>query len=218
MVDTDRIVLWGCATPRTLRAHWALHELGLDYHCEPIQPRAGGAPNETFTKLNPRGKVPVLQHGDFTLTESAAIVNYLYATYGPPDAPAAASDPRSRARYDAWCFFLMTELDATSLYVLRRHVGLAHVYGDAPAAVEAAKVYFLKQVQAVSDTLADGRPWLMGETFSGADILLTSCFAMALPHGLPLTDTLAAYRDRAIARPAHVAALEANRPEHWSIR
>jgi glutathione S-transferase len=46
MEKTGKLVLWGCATPRTLRVHWALHELGLDYRCEPIQPRAGGDLNE----------------------------------------------------------------------------------------------------------------------------------------------------------------------------
>jgi glutathione S-transferase len=25
-----RLVLWGVGTSRTMRAHWALHELGLD--------------------------------------------------------------------------------------------------------------------------------------------------------------------------------------------
>src|SRR5215469_18883206 len=36
-----RLVLWGVGTSRTLRAHWALHELGLDYECRPILPRTG---------------------------------------------------------------------------------------------------------------------------------------------------------------------------------
>ncbi|MCW8086572.1 glutathione S-transferase family protein [Sabulicella glaciei] len=78
----------------------------------------------------------------------------------------------------------------------RRHVGLPHIYGEAPAAVDAAKSYFLRQAQVVSDLLDDGRPWLMGEAFTGADILLTSCFGMALPYGLQLTETLTAYRAR----------------------
>ena len=215
MEKTGKLVLWGCATPRTLRVHWALHELGLDYRCEPIQPRASGDLNEAFAKLNPQQKVPVLQDNDFVLTESAAIINYLYAAYGPPAMSMAAGDPGTRARYDAWCYFLMTELDATSLYILRRHVGLAQIYGEAPAAVASAKVYFQRQIQKVSDALSDGRPWLLGDTFTGADILLTSCFVMAKPHDIQLADILIAYRDRAMARAAYAAALIANSPEAW---
>ncbi|WP_237216650.1 hypothetical protein [Falsiroseomonas oryziterrae] len=37
---TDGLLVWGCATPRTMRVHWALHELGLTYGCEPIRPRS----------------------------------------------------------------------------------------------------------------------------------------------------------------------------------
>ncbi len=190
MEKTGKLVLWGCATPRTLRVHWALHELGLDYRCEPIQPRASGDLNEAFAKLNPQQKVPVLQDNDFVLTESAAIVNYLYAAYGPPAMSMAAGDPGKRASYDAWCYFVMTELDATSLYVLRRHVGLAQIYGEAPAAVASAKAYFQRQIQ-------------------------KSCFVMAKPHDIQLADILIAYRDRAMARAAYAAALTANSPEAW---
>ena len=51
-------------------------------------------------------------------------------------------------RYDAWCFFICTELDAQGLYMHRKHVGpLAAQYGEAPEAVEAARLYFLKQAR-----------------------------------------------------------------------
>ena len=38
--DSDR-VLWGAGTSRTIRAHWALHELDLPYRRRPIQARTG---------------------------------------------------------------------------------------------------------------------------------------------------------------------------------
>ncbi len=73
------LVLWGCSTSRTLRAHWALAELGLDYEHRPIGPRTGETQTEEFTKLNPRQKIPLLQDGELRLAESAAIVNYVRA-------------------------------------------------------------------------------------------------------------------------------------------
>jgi len=33
----SKITIWGAVTPRALRVHWALEELGLDYKAEPIQ-------------------------------------------------------------------------------------------------------------------------------------------------------------------------------------
>ena len=40
-------------------------------------------------QLNPRHKIPVLQHGSFVLTESAAIIQYLSETFTDPGLMAA---------------------------------------------------------------------------------------------------------------------------------
>ena len=132
------LVLWGATTSRTIRAHWALHELGLPYRCEPILPRTGETKTERFTAIAPRQKIPALVDGDFVVAESAAIVAYLSATYGTPETALVPTGARERARYDEWAYFVMTELDATSLYIVRRHRGLPEIYGAAPIAVESA--------------------------------------------------------------------------------
>jgi glutathione S-transferase len=46
--------------------------------------------------------------------------------------------------------FIVTELDAGSLYVVRRHEGLAATYGTAPTAVDSAKTYFLHNLEAMT--------------------------------------------------------------------
>ena len=74
------LVLWGATTSRTIRAHWALRELGLAYRCEPILPRTGETKTERFTAIAPRQKIPALVDGDFVVAESAAIVAYLSTT------------------------------------------------------------------------------------------------------------------------------------------
>ena len=57
---------------------------------------------------------------------------------------------RARAALNEWCYFVMTELDAGSLYIVRRHDGLAAIYGEAPVAVESAKTYFLHNLEAMT--------------------------------------------------------------------
>jgi len=42
------ITVWGAATSRTIRVHWALHELGLDYEPKLIGSRTGETQGETF--------------------------------------------------------------------------------------------------------------------------------------------------------------------------
>lgn len=93
-----------------------------------------------------------------------------------------------------------------------------HEYGDAPAAVAAATAYFQRQVGTVAQALDDGRTWLLGERFAGADMLMTTCLDWAVRYGLPLADSLMAYLARATARPGFIAAREANDPAYWEAR
>jgi glutathione S-transferase len=139
-----RLVLWGVGTSRTVRAHWALHELDLDYECRAILPRTGETQTAEYTKLNPRQKIPLLQDGDFKIAESSAIAPYLSNTYGTRENALIPTNPREHATLLEWCFYVATELDATSLYVMRRHGDLKHIYGEAPVALESAAAYFEK--------------------------------------------------------------------------
>jgi glutathione S-transferase len=53
--------------------------------------------SESFTKINPNHMVPVLEDGDFRMTESSAILKYLAAKHDLPEYP---KDLRQRARVD----------------------------------------------------------------------------------------------------------------------
>ena len=205
-----RLVLWGVGTSRTLRAHWALHELGLDYECRPILPRTGETKTAEYTALNPRQKIPLLQDGGFTIAESPAIAAYLSNTYGTPENTLIPSDPREQASWLEWCFFAATELDATSLYVMRRHGDLKHIYGDAPVALESAAGYFATQLRHAERALQDGRTFLVGGRFTTADLLLTTCLIWAVDYRLPVTAACLAYMKRITARPAYRTSLAAN--------
>src|SRR6266478_7093703 len=179
-----RLELWGVSTSRTLRAVWALHELSLDYEAHPLQPRTGETKTDEFTRINPRQKIPVLQDGDFTIAESPAIIAYLSDTYGTSENRLVPTDPRHRAQWLEWCFHIAMELDATSLYVMRRHRDLKHIYGESPTAVDSASTYFQTQLRHVVQTLEDGHPYLVGDRFSSADMLLTTCVVWAINYGV----------------------------------
>ena len=138
------ITLWGVGTGRTLRAHWALTELDVKYRTRRIGPRTGETQSAAFRALSVKEKVPVLVDGDTVLTESAAIVTWLGEKHGGLT-PAAGSG--ERLRYYEWLSFILMELDAHTLYVMRKHGDLRRIYGAAPAAVAAAKAGFEKQIR-----------------------------------------------------------------------
>jgi len=207
---SGRLVLWGVTTSRTLRAHWALHELGLAYECRPILPRSGETKTAAFTALNPRQKIPLLQDGEFLIGESPAIAAYLSDTYGSAETALIPTNARERATWLEWCFYVMTELDATSLYVMRRHHALKHIYGEAPGAVDGAAEYFRTQLRHAEQALQDGREFLVGSRFTTADMLLTTCLNWAVDYGVLVTPACLAYAARVSARPGYVAAMAAN--------
>ena len=202
-------VLWGVGTSRTLRAHWMLAELDLPYERRPITSRSGETLTPEYAQINPSQKIPALQEDDFVLTESAAIVNYLGTTYGAPKHLCPPAGPRERARDDQWCFFVMMELDANTLYVIRKHEDLHTLYGEAPHALQAARDGFARQAKAAAVRLED-KPYVLGEHFSGADILFASCLNGAIRRNIELPDALHDYLAHVAARPAYQRALLAN--------
>ena len=203
-------ILWGVGTARTLRAHWMLHELGLKYETRPIGSRTGETQTATFSELNPRQKIPLLQDGGITLAESAAIVTYLAEIYGQSAGLIPPLLSAARAAYFEWSFFVMTELDAHTLYVIRKHTALANIYGEAPNAVSAAREGFTKQVRVAEKALVERGPFIIGNTFTGADILLATCLGWAGRLEVPLTPTLCDYLERTTSRPAYERAYVAN--------
>jgi glutathione S-transferase len=212
---TPSILLWGVGTSRTIRPHWALHELGLKYEMRPIQPRTGETKTAEFTALSPRQKIPLLQDDELTMGESAAIVAYLARRYGTNENSLMPQDPMGYAKWLEWCFFIVTELDSTSLYVMRRHgtvKGLAHIYGHAPEVVRQAGEYFRGQLRNVDVALRDGRTYLMGDQFTTADILLSTCLTWAIDYGVGICDSAVPYLERTTARRAYTAAVRTNTP------
>ena len=212
---SHELTLFGIGTSRTMRAHWMLLELGLEYESRPIQSRSGETLTDEFRRLNPRHKIPVLQHGSFVLTESAAIVQYLSETFGDPAKLYIPHDAQARAALNEWCYFVMAELDAGSLYVVRRHEGLASIYGEAPAAVDSAKAYFLHNLEAMTPRIAKAG-YLFSDLPSTADILLTTCLDWALAADIVLPQQTFDYRQRVAQRSAYQEALKRNFPSRAS--
>lgn len=203
-------ILWGVGTVRTLRAHWVLQELGVDYVSHAIKPRTPEMERADFRAVNPDGKVPALQHGDLTLVESAAIGLYLAETYAA-QAPELVPQGRvPRAQFFEWVSYISTELDAASLYTIRRHQDLREIYGDAPVAVDAARGYFLRMLDKPARQLKGGRPYLLGDTFTLADILMVTCLRFADRMGVTCPADFDEYFQRLTARPAFQAAMKAN--------
>jgi len=74
-----------------------LHEAGMELALKPIALMQGEHLSPAFAAINPNCAVPVLEDGDFVLTEVSAILKFLaegHASY--------PSEPRARAQVNQW--------------------------------------------------------------------------------------------------------------------
>jgi glutathione S-transferase len=120
-----------------------------------------------------------------------------------------------QAKWLEWCFFIIAELDSTSLYVMHRHSmnnGLAHIYGEAPAVVSQAGEYFRHQLRYVDLALSDGRTYLLGDRFTTADIIPKTCLTRAIDYSVEICNSAVPYLERTKSRPAYQFAAVANTP------
>ncbi|MAG90156.1 MAG: glutathione S-transferase [Rhodobacteraceae bacterium] len=208
---SENRILWGVGTSRTIRAHWALIELNLSYKTEIIRTRTTDTETAAFKSVNPRQKIPVLQDGTLTMGESAAIVTYLAESYSTEQVNLIPDNPKARAKYFEWMSFICMELDATSLYVLRRHWSLPEIYGDSPIANKASEEYFNRMITAADKLKNPKQKYLLETGFSGVDILMTTTLKWAIDYNQKIPNDFMEYLDHMVNRPGYIAALEANK-------
>ena len=83
----DSLTLWGdarLASPWVLAAWTCLCEKGVPFRYSPLDLERGDHRKGEFPERSLTVKVPTLQHGDFWLSESLAIVEYLDEAFGAP--------------------------------------------------------------------------------------------------------------------------------------
>jgi len=86
----------GSGSPYVWRVWLALEHKGLPYELRMLSFDRGDLKQPAFVAMNPRGKVPVIQDGDYVLYESAAIVEYLEDAYPGTGAPLFPDAARAR--------------------------------------------------------------------------------------------------------------------------
>ncbi len=200
--------IWGAGTVRTLRPIWVAEELGLDYKLYPIGPRTGETQTDEFTHLNPKQKIPFLEHGDIKLSESLTICRYLQNAF-PSEKFPSAKDLITQTKEDEWCNYIYGEIDETTLYVMRRHYDLTEIYGDAPAAIEACRNHLKHHFNVIDDHLKKNKT-LLKDGFCLADIMLISCLDWAIFYKFKLPKNIMTYRNLIIKRPAYLKARDIN--------
>jgi glutathione S-transferase len=176
-------------------------EKGVPYTLVPARPHT-----PEVDAIHPFGKIPVMRHGDVTLSESRAICYYIdHAFDGPPLAP---RDPLHGAQTEEWLSLVNTQIDP----LLVRQYLLAYFFPKTPdispdrAAIDAL-LPEMEQHFGLLDRAVARTGFLVGNGFTLADInLLPILFYMnKMPESgamLRRATNLDAYYRRHMARPS----------------
>jgi len=172
----------------SLADHIALRWAGAAFDVVTLDYAATKAPD--FLALNPAGAVPVLQQGDWVLTQNVAILNYLADTY-PAAQLGGDGSARSRAEVNRWLSFLNADVHPA----FRPLFGATDGLEDAAADVlkTAAKTRLRGYFERLDAQLAD-KDWLTGtRSMADAYLFVVTRWAKGLHvdlSGLPHLDAL----------------------------
>lgn len=192
------ITLYHAPRSRSSRIIWLLEELGEPYKIEITSivygNGQGGPAPDSYKRIHPLKKVPAISDDGKVVYESAGIILYLTDAY-PKNGVGPQVGDAKRADYVKWLFFYTGILEPASTARFRGW--------DKEQPTGFGK---FEDIEAeIARTLEQG-PYMLGEKFSGADILMGSAAQFFKGSLFPARKVYDDYIARLTARPAYVRA------------
>jgi len=194
------------SSPYAMSVFVALREKGIDFEISPIDLDASENLAEDYASLSLTQRVPTLVHGDFALSESSAITEYLEEAF--PSTPVYPQDRFQRAKARQVQAWLRSDL----LPIRQERSTLVVFYGVksaplSPTAESAAR----KLVSAAQALLADSPQYLFGQ-WSIADVDLALMLNRLILNGDTVPSLLVEYAQRQWQRPTVQEWVKLQRP------
>nr|WP_281349897.1 glutathione transferase [Pseudomonas karstica] len=183
-------------SPYAMSVFVALREKNLEFEVLTLDLEACEHNAEGFAHLSLTQRVPTLVDGDFALSESSAISEYLEELY--PQAPVYPTDPRQRARARQVQAWLRSDL----LAIRQERSTLVVFYGvkSAPLSDE-AQAAARKLIGVAQALLADNREHLFDQ-WSIVDVDLALMLNRLILNGDSVPAALVIYAQRQWQRPS----------------
>jgi glutathione S-transferase len=174
-------------SPNVRRVRLTAAVLGFHLDEQKLDFAKGEHKKPEYLALNPNGAVPTLVDGDFVLTESRAIMQYLAAK--KPESGLLPRDEQARADVSRWQFWDAAHFSpqmGTLAFekLLKGMLGLGEP--DAGKIQEALANF--RRFAAVLDKRLEGRKYLVGNALTVADLTVASSLTYAQPTEAPVGD------------------------------
>src|SRR6476469_251167 len=189
-----KLTLYHGSPSRSSIVLWMLEELGEPYDVDLLSLAKGENRAPAYLAVNPMGKVPALRHGDAVITEVAAICTYLADEFPAAKLNVPVGTPE-RGVYLKWLFFGPSCIEP------------AVIDRAAPRKEEARRAMLgygdFDTCMNVVAKAVDKGPWIMGEQFTAADVVIGCNIRFGTMFKLiPERPEFTAYAARIAARPA----------------
>ncbi len=192
------LTLYHIAPSRSSIALWMLEEVGVPYDIKLLKMSEGDNLKPDYLAINPLGKVPALKHGDTVITEVAAICTYLADEFPAAKLNVPVGTPR-RGLYLKWLFFGPSVFEPAM-------TDRAFPRQETPRATALGWRDFDAVLDVVAEALQPG-PFLMGEQFTAADVVIGSGLRYGMMFKMvPERKEFHDYVARFAARPAALRA------------
>lgn len=202
------IVFYGAPMSSATPVAWALAELGVAHEKVVIDLASGAQRKPEFLRLNPNGKVPTLVVDGTPMFEALAIQQWLGDRYGVEKGLWPASDAPARLRALSWGTWAYVTVGAA---LSRLFFATGERFG-ADFRNEAQVAYARNEIDGLLgllDAQFEASPYLLGDSFSLADLTVASTLGYAASTGVSLAGhaTLRGWLERCQARPAMAAVM-----------
>ena len=188
------LTLYHASPSRSSIVLWMLEEVGVPYYVKLLKLSEGDNLKPDYLAINPMGKVPALKHGNAVITEVAAICTYLADEFPANSLNVPVGTPR-RGVYLKWLFFGPSVIEPAM-------TDRAFPRKENPRASAVGWRDFDTVLDIVAKTLMPG-PYLMGEQFTAADVVIGSGLRYGMMFKLiPERKEFADYVAHITARPA----------------
>jgi glutathione S-transferase len=174
-------------SPNVRRVRLTAAVLGIELEEKKLDFAKGEHKNPEYLALNPNGAVPTLVDGDFVLTESRAIMQYLASK--KPEAKLLPRDEAARADVTRWQFWDAAHFSpqmGTLAFekMLKGMMGL----GEPDASKIQDALSNFRRFGAVLNKRLEGKQYIVGSSLTIADLTIGSSLMYAKQTEVPLAE------------------------------
>jgi glutathione S-transferase len=174
-------------SPNVRRVRLTAAVLGSDLEERLVDFSKGEHKAPEYLALNPNGAVPTLVDGDFVLTESRAIMQYLASK--KPESGLLPRDEALRADVSRWQFWDAAHFSpALGSLAFEKIIKAMMGMGDPDPAKVAESLANFRRFAAVLNQRLDGRAYIVGDALTIADLTLASSLMYSAQTEAPVSE------------------------------